>query len=110
MTIDPWGRRAADLPVLGRPLGEWRAEALRPAGLPGHLSAADDLWVSPALARAFGRAAAATGAPASLALRAGLQTDFAGALQDLRREGDLWIYPLSWRPSPGDEAPGSAPP
>lgn len=103
--IGPWGDLAADLPVLGRPLSEWRKEALTlPAGVHGRLTASEDLWVTPALAQAFARAAAAGGKPVALALKAGLQTDFAGAMQEVDRRGDLWVYPLSWSPRP----PGSS--
>ena len=105
--IAPWGDAAGDLHVLGRPISEWRSEALKlPAGVPGRLSAADDLWVTPELAHAFARAAAKRGQACSLAIAQGLQTDFAGALQELDHQGDAWIYPMSW--TPGAPAPAAS--
>ncbi len=103
--IEPWGDRAGDLPVLGRPLSQWQYDALNlPKDIPGHLSSSDDLWITKELAHAFARSAAKRGKPASLALDPGLLTGFAGALQEVEKQGDAWVFPLSWTPDPPSSA------
>jgi carbonic anhydrase/acetyltransferase-like protein (isoleucine patch superfamily) len=122
--LEPWGDPVGSLPVANRPLRQWSEDALRAAGcaavervpLDARLTGpalvlADELWLTPALARRFAQAVQGAAERRALALPPGPLLDFSLPLQrlTLAPEGapPCWGYPLAWLP-PGVEASACA--